>query len=157
MDMGNVEPASVSTTVPEVACSVAEKHQRSDDLQLDVEEGHVRVPAEKLRKIIEELVDNACKFSEAGKPVQLRGQLKGNAYVISVVDQGRGMTPEQISKIGPHMQFERDTYEQQGSGLGLIIAKRLTELMGGQLNIRSVYGEGTTVELLFTVAPQSQG
>jgi len=45
------------------------------------------------------------------------------------------------------MQFERKLYEQQGSGLGLTIAKRLTQLHGGHLGVQSEVGVGTTVEV----------
>jgi two-component system, sensor histidine kinase and response regulator len=47
------------------------------------------------------------------------------------------------------MQFDRRTYEQQGAGLGLVIAKRLTELLGGQFAMVSRLGEQTTVRLSF--------
>ena len=49
-------------------------------------------------------------------------------FSFNVINVGRGLSAEQIRKIGPHVQFEREKYEQQGAGLGLIIAKRLTEL-----------------------------
>ena len=61
------------------------------------------------------------------------------------------MTPDQIARIGPHIQFDRKTYEQQGSGLGLIIAKRLTELLGGQFSIHSKPGLETTVKVSFAI------
>jgi len=59
------------------------------------------------------------------------------------------MTAEHISRIGPQMQFERKTFEQQGAGLGLIIAKRLTELLCGQMQIDSKPGVETTVRVRF--------
>jgi len=56
---------------------------------------------------------------------------------------------EQISRIAPHLQFDRQVYEQQGSGLGLVIAKRMTELLGGRFTIESVPQKGTTVVVSF--------
>ena len=64
-------------------------------------------------------------------------------------DQGRGMVADQIAKIGPHMQFDRKTFEQQGAGLGLIISKRMTELLGGQFQITSIPGRQTVVTVSF--------
>ena len=68
---------------------------------------------------------------------------------LNIVNTGRGMTPEHIANIGPHVQFEREKYEQQGAGLGLIIAKRLTELNGGQFAITSTPGAETKVTVTF--------
>ena len=69
------------------------------------------------------------------------------SFVLRIADQGRGMKAEHIAEVGAYMQFERKIYEQQGSGLGLTIAKRLTELHGGELSIQSELGIGTTVEV----------
>jgi len=68
-------------------------------------------------------------------------------FILRVRDHGRGMKAEHIAEIGAYMQFERKVHEQQGSGLGLTVAKRLTELHGGELTIQSEIGVGTTVEL----------
>ena len=59
------------------------------------------------------------------------------------------MAAEQIARIGPHMQFDRKTFEQQGAGLGLVISKRMTELLGGQFQISSVPGAETVVQVGF--------
>jgi signal transduction histidine kinase len=62
-----------------------------------------------------------------------------------IIDKGRGMTAEQIRNIGAYVQFDRTVYEQQGSGLGLTVAKHLCEMHGGLLSIQSDHGHGTTV------------
>jgi signal transduction histidine kinase len=69
--------------------------------------------------------------------------------MISVSDNGRGMSREQIASIGAYMQFDRKMHEQQGSGLGLIIAKKITELHKGEFNIQSSAQDGTRVNLIF--------
>jgi signal transduction histidine kinase len=68
-----------------------------------------------------------------------------------VSDRGRGMNKEQINAIGAYMQFDRWLYEQQGSGLGLTIVKRLIQLHGGEFSIDSALDEGTTVTLSLPV------
>ncbi len=65
------------------------------------------------------------------------------------------MTPEQVADIGAYMQFERKFYEQQGSGLGLTIAKRLAELHGGTLSIQSEPESGTTVVVKLPTHPHA--
>lgn len=100
-----------------------------------------------LRKIIAELVSNACKFSMPKTAITITGGIERNFYVISITDEGRGMKLEQISNIGAYMQFDRDRHEQQGQGLGLEIAKRITELHGGSLAIKSIPDKGTTVQV----------
>jgi len=144
-------PVTVHEVIPELARKVALRYQREQDLKLEVKPGSILIPADNLTKIVEELVDNAFKFSEPGKPVQVATDLADNKFLLTITDHGRGMTAEQISGIGPQMQFNRKTYEQQGAGLGLIIAKRLTELLGGQFVMLSKPGEQTTVQVSFAL------
>ncbi len=68
----------------------------------------------------------------------------GGQVVLTVSDRGRGFSTEHINRIGAYMQFDRKLHEQQGQGLGLSIAKRLTELHRGILTIQS-NGGGTSV------------
>ncbi len=58
------------------------------------------------------------------------------------------MTAENIKNIGAYMQFNRQEYEQQGSGLGLVICQRIIELYDGKLILESKPGEGTLARVV---------
>ncbi len=138
-----------------VARQKAEQVQRADDLTLHIEDVTLPMAMGQLEKIVLELLDNAFKFSDSGTPVLLCAALQGRLFTLSVTDQGRGMTAEQIASIGAHMQFQRRLYEQQGSGFGLAIAKRLTELHGGELAIECTPNEKTMVRVVLPLSPDS--
>ena len=142
-----IKPVAVQDVAPALAKKIAARHKREGDLLLKIENASLFVPTENLAKIVEELVDNAFKFSEPGKPVLVATEVLGSKFQLTVADKGRGMNAEQISRIGPHIQFERKTFEQQGAGLGLFIAKRISELLGGEFLIDSRSTRGTTVKV----------
>src|SRR5688572_661957 len=104
-----IETASNSTTialeqiVPEVARKVAARFKREADLVLEVAKGTLLIPADHFKKVVEELVDNAFKFSDSGKPVRVSTVTSGSNFVLTISDSGRGMTTEQLSNVGPHM------------------------------------------------------
>lgn len=149
------------TTDPKIvienqAIQKAQEHDREADLQLEVSQlDSVQILEDYLKKIVEELIDNAFKFSDDGQVVRAVVTQKDNKVFISVTDQGRGMTSEQIDDIGAYMQFNRRFYEQQGSGLGLTIAKRIAEIHGGELSIDSVPNQQTTVTIVLPVADKA--
>jgi len=142
-------PVRVHEAIPPLAKAIAERYRRPRDLKLDLEPAELLAPEDNFKKIIEELIDNAFKFSEAGQQVSISSEMVRHTLTLTILDHGRGLTPEQVSRIAPHMQFERRTYEQQGAGLGLIIAKRLTELLGGELAVQSNPGVETSVRVSF--------
>lgn len=98
-----------------------------------------------LAKMTEELLQNAFKFSKPGSPVKVTLAASPTSVSLAINDRGRGLTSDQIARIGAYMQFNRRSQEQQGAGLGLIITKRITELHGGTLTLASNAEEGTTV------------
>lgn len=146
---GSITPVVIEEVVPALAQTIAARFHRASDLRLELEPASLILPPDNLAKIIEELLDNAFKFSEPGQPVTLATESTEQSFHLTITNHGRGMTAEQISRIGPHIQFDRKTYEQQGAGLGLVIAKRLTELLGGQFVMVSRPGEQTTVRTTF--------
>lgn len=109
----------------------------------------IEMSSESFHKITDELLDNAFKFSEKGTPINLEIKIERNKLYISIEDCGRGMSQEMISNIGAYIQFERNMYEQQGVGLGLVIAKRMVELHDGEFKITSTEGKGT--KITFTI------
>jgi signal transduction histidine kinase len=123
--------------------------ERQGDLFTDIiDTDAIGIAEDHLGRVLEELLDNAVKFSEPGKRISVLAGTVGEQYQITIADQGRGMTPEQTRSIGAYMQFDRLIYEQQGTGLGLILSKRLIELYGGQFTIYSAPDDGTRVNFL---------
>lgn len=134
--------------------SLAQTAERPDDLTQAIEDIPVAMSPDNLSRIGYELVDNAFKFSNKGTPVEVTAQADGDHYWLRVSDQGRGMTANQISRIGAYNQFNRSFYEQQGLGLGLVIAKRTTEIYGGTFTIESQPDVGTTVTVKLPLVQQ---
>jgi len=143
-----------ATIIENMALARAQQYDRTADLQVSLDDNaSIRVLEDNLRKIAEELADNAFKFSKAGTPVTIEGRLQGNSYILTVTDQGRGMAPDQVKKMGAFMQFGRKLHEQQGAGFGLTIVKISTEIYGGTLTIDSVEGQYTKVTVSLPADP----
>ena len=121
------------------------QYARLDDLKLQLESAHVNIFHDHVTRLFSVLADNAFKFSSEGSPVYITGTVQDNLYEVVISDQGRGMSEEQIMNIGLNKQFEREKYEQQGVGLGLLIAHQIVEIYDGSLHIESILGEKTTI------------
>ena len=143
-----IEPGAI---LYDITGFVANRYNRQQDyiVNSEVFDIIINISSESYHKILEELIDNAFKFSNQGTKVEVSATLSENYFVVTITDHGRGMSPEHIENIGALMQFERDVFEQQGVGLGLIIAKKLTELHNGIFQISSVEEQGTTVVIKF--------
>lgn len=147
--MQNQTIDDVTPVIQACILQAAENANRKDDLRFQVEPERIRVAPDTLHKILMELTENAFKFSHAGTVVTVEGQREKDGYMITITDQGRGMSREQIDQINAHVQFERKLHEQQGLGMGLAIARKMTTLSNGHLSIQSHPGRGTRVELRF--------
>ena len=90
------------------------------------------------------LFSNAIKFSNSGEKVQVKVLKEKEDIYVSVSDTGCGISTE----VGSHM-FEKfyqgDTsHTTQGNGLGLALVKKVIDIIGGEISVQSVVGEGTT-------------
>ncbi len=144
---------SPARLIEERARTQASMANRSSDLTLALTDLPMPISEDYLAKVVDELLQNAFKFSENGKAVNVSLAETAGAVVLSVTDHGRGFSTEHITRVGAYMQFERKLHEQQGLGLGLTIAKRLTELHGGTLSIDSERGASTTVTVRLPKSP----
>ena len=129
-----------------------QRANRSNDFIFSIESAEISLSEKYFLTIINELVDNAMKFSSLGTTIKVSSQVVEEMFNLSIQDSGRGMTEDQIDKIGAFMQFDRKIYEQQGIGLGLRIVKKIVELAGGKFSINSIYQQETTVNISLPIA-----
>ena len=137
--------------VRRLAIDYAERHGRSSDLDLMCDGEILCRDPQLFCKAVEEVVDNAFKFSPKGTLVNVVSKRVDDRSQISVEDRGRGMEAEQVARIDLFRQFDRSHFEQQGAGLGLYIAKQTVFELGGVFEVTSEVGVGTRIMVSFPV------
>lgn len=108
----------------------------------------------RVRQVIRNLLDNAIKYSKGGQ-ITVACQVQGDRIVVSVSDQGEGISPQYLSKIFDRF-FQVDgksTRRRGGSGLGLSISRGIVEAHGGKMWAESAPGQGSTFRFTLPLAP----
>jgi PAS domain S-box-containing protein len=115
----------------------------------------VRGDRERIGQIIMNLLGNAIKFTERGRVVLTLSRITDDIYTICVKDMGIGISEEAKGRLfTAFSQADRQIGKRfGGTGLGLVIAKKLTELMGGSINFFSAVGKGSTFIVTLSLAP----
>lgn len=131
----------------------AEKKNIKLELDISDDVSFIKIDWIKLQKVVYSLVENAIKFTASGKVVIRFFEYQKEVH-ITIIDTGEGMNPEDIKfLVEPFSQEELGyTKHNEGAGLGLAIASRLTQLMGGRFEITSKKGAGTKVNLAFPIS-----
>ena len=108
-----------------------------------------------LRRVIDNLLDNAAKYSEAPAPVELAAEGDGASLRVSVRDEGIGVEPQDVPRLfTPFFRTDRSRARGTGGvGLGLALAKRIVEAHGGTIEVESRPGLGTTVRFRVPADP----
>ena len=140
-------PAKAGLIVDRVAREVGRHWNREKDLNIRVEPAQLPLREEYLALLVEELVDNACKFSAPGTPVEVWGGGQAEFWSLTVGNQGAGLTTEQIEQVGAFKQFLHGNKKPLGLGLGLALTQGVARLHGCEFAIKSDL-ETTTVTIL---------
>jgi signal transduction histidine kinase len=106
--------------------------------------GTARADERLLSHIFTNLLNNAVKYSEPGKSVRLAVERDGVDAVCRFRDQGIGISTEDQRWLFNAFQRGQNVGDRPGTGLGLVLVKRCTELHGGQVRVQSSLGNGTT-------------
>jgi two-component system phosphate regulon sensor histidine kinase PhoR len=117
-------------------------------ISLDIQVLDSRIMADQLRvgQVFGNILDNAIKFSPPGRQVMVKLQEQDDEYLISVIDQGIGVSPEYFDHIFERFYRVRNMASRQysGIGMGLFVAKAIVEAHGGRIGFSSNQGTGST-------------
>ncbi len=117
----------------------------------------VTLDAGKIEQVLNNLIGNAIKFSEAGSTIDVTLGREASRAVIVIADHGRGMTAAELESLFTPFYQGRSagTGGERGTGLGLVIVKRIIEGHGGSIRVDSAPGVGTTVTVSLPIAGPS--
>ncbi|HEU4613801.1 MAG TPA: HAMP domain-containing sensor histidine kinase [Kofleriaceae bacterium] len=144
------EPISVGELADRAAARFTALHP-GRTLEKDVEDGERAIECDPvlLRRALDNLLDNAAKYSENSAPVTLAVHPNGTSVAFEVVDRGVGMTADELAHAGtPFWRADTSRARRTGGiGLGLALARRIARAHGGDILLDSAPGRGTTARL----------
>ena len=161
IEAGAMAIEQVEFDLPRVLADVSSMYHAmasSKNLTLQLEFG-TPIPARvvgdstRLRQVVGNLISNAVKFTKSGgiRVVAKLDAAAADVLLVSIEDTGIGIAPESISKLfTPFTQADASTTRQfGGTGLGLSISRKLARMMGGDIDVKSVIGQGATFTASF--------
>jgi signal transduction histidine kinase len=110
----------------------------------------------KFRRILVNLLSNALKFTPKHGRVEVRAELEGERVRLTVADTGVGIAPEDVERLFDKYEQARSraTRGEKGTGLGLYITRQLVELHGGEIEVQSELGRGSTFSFTLPVGQE---
>jgi PAS domain S-box-containing protein len=154
LELGPLVSAALAMVEP-----AAEKRGLRIEQQLDRRARAVMGDETRIKQILTNLLSNAIKYNVDGGSIVVRSRVaESQAIEILVSDTGLGMTRAQMDELfQPYNRLGRERTAVEGTGIGLVISRRLAELMGGSLRAQSVAGEGSHFILTLPRAPHADG
>jgi signal transduction histidine kinase/ActR/RegA family two-component response regulator len=164
IEAGRMEVVPQRVSIPDIVSDVVETTQHIADtnrnvmsVRIDPRVGEMVLDGGELRQCLMNLVSNACKFTKSGKiDIELRliDLPEGPQIRAIVTDTGVGIAPdEQMRLFQPFVQVDGSHQRKAGgTGLGLVITRRLAQLMGGDVEMESALGRGSCFTLTVNAA-----
>ena len=156
----SMEPVSLVEVMNECRAMVESQvdkrgiHLIFSPLELD---HFVEADRTRMKQILINLLSNAIKYNKPGGVVTLASTLVAPESIrISIRDTGSGLTPEQLAQLfQPFNRLGKELSQEEGTGIGLVVTKRLVELMGGTIGVGSDVGVGSVfwIDFKLTTAP----
>lgn len=156
----SLEPVALDDLLHEASKMIeAMAEARSVEVHLAPPKGlHVRADRIRLRQIVLNLLSNAVKYNRKGGKVWLEvGAGESGRAWLAVKDDGPGLSPEQMSGLfQPFNRLGQEGGSEEGSGIGLVLSRRLAELMNATIEVASAVGCGSTFTVeMETAEPQT--
>ena len=121
--------------------------------------GFVKADRTRLKQVLINLLSNAIKYNRAGGSVRVSYAVSRPGRLrVSIEDTGHGLSAEQLAQLfQPFNRLGQEAHAEEGTGIGLVVSKRLVELMGGAIGASSTVGQGSLfwIELGTALPPES--
>jgi PAS domain S-box-containing protein len=150
LDEGKISANPVTFDLPELINDTTEEMKgllKRDQTILYHHKGNPEVSSDKklLKNILINLITNAIKFSNEGASIRVESNVTNGQAKVSVADEGIGISEEDQEHLFSSFFRGKNAINIQGTGLGLHIVKRYTDLLGGEVHLKSVLGKGTII------------
>jgi PAS domain S-box-containing protein len=142
----NIVPSKTEDIVKyAVEANKAAAEQKNITLAVKIEDGAemVKADSEKTSWVLNNLISNAIRYSYQNSEIFVKVQEVNDAVVFSVKDTGQGIEPKYVNRVFDRY-FRIPGSKKEGTGLGLSISKELIESQGGNIEVESEYGAGST-------------
>ena len=157
----SLKPMSLADVMLECQTTIEPRAQKSGiRVTFPTVDRHCFIKADRTRvkQVLINLLSNAIKYNQPGGSVVVECSASAPQRIrVSVKDTGAGLSPEKLAQLfRPFIRVGQETSADAGAGIGLVVTKRLVELMGGAIGVESIVGEGSVfwIELVAAAAPQ---